>query len=287
MLRNFMLTLAYDGTDFHGWQLQPDLRTVQSCLEQAVRRLVRHQVTVIGCSRTDAGVHALGYVANFFTATPIPATGIQRGVGSRLPKDMSLIRAEEVPLTFHATRSAQSKLYRYRVHNTRGRPVETLSHRYTYHLWQPLAIDAMLAAADFLIGTHDFTSYASPGNDRETNVRTIHRIDIYRHGEEVRFDVEGDGFLYKQVRNMVGSLIEVGRGLWQPERVRDDLAACNRQQVGGPTAPARGLCLQWVRYDLPNLPEPSAELLEQARSAKSPIGMDAMIEDPACEEPEA
>ncbi len=282
-----MLTLAYDGGDFHGWQLQPELRTVQSCLEQAVRRLVRHQVSVIGCSRTDAGVHALGYVANFFTPTPIPSTGIQRGVGSRLPKDMTLIRAEEVPLTFHATRSAVSKLYRYRVHNVRGRPVETLSHRYTYHLWQPLNLDAMRAAAEHLIGTHDFTSFASPGNVRETNVRTIHRFDIQRHGEEVRFDVEGDGFLYKQVRNMVGSLIEVGRGLWQPERVKSDLDACDRQRVGGPTAPGRGLCLQWVRYDLPGLPEPGPELLERARNAQPPCGATLTPGESEIEEPEA
>src|SRR5438552_11389350 len=111
MMRNLMLTLAYDGADFHGWQHQPDLRTVQGCLEQGLRRVVRHQVYVIGCSRTDAGVHAAGYVANFYTTAPAPNVAIFRATGSRLPKDMTLIHLDEVPLTFHATRSAVSKLY--------------------------------------------------------------------------------------------------------------------------------------------------------------------------------
>jgi tRNA pseudouridine38-40 synthase len=271
MMRNLMLTLAYDGADFHGWQQQPGLRTVQGCLEQALRRVLRHQVLVIGCSRTDAGVHAAGYVANCFTTTPASNQAVFRATGSRLPKDMTLIHLDEVPLTFHATRCALSKLYRYRLHAAPGRPCEVLQQRCTYHVWTPLDEDAMREAAGHWIGTHDFTSFASVGNARESNVRTIRRLEIYRRGEELRLDIEGDGFLYKQVRNMVGTLIEIARGHWPPARAEEILHAKNRAQAG-PTAPARGLCLQWVRYDLPNLPPPPRELLARAAAARPPAG---------------
>ena len=271
MMRNLMLVLAYDGTDFHGWQFQPGLRTVQDCLEQALRRTLRHRVKVIGCSRTDAGVHATGYVANLFTTSTAPVQAVARSVGSRLPKDMTLIHLSEVPLTFHATHSAVSKLYRYRIHNARGRPCETFSQRQAYHCWEALDLDAMREAARCWVGRHDFTSFASAGNDRRSNVRTIHGIEIHRAGQELRIDVEGDGFLYKQVRNMVGTLCEIGRGHWEPARARSILEAGDRTQAG-PTAPARGLCLRWVRYDLPHLPPPSRELLEQARQARPPAG---------------
>jgi len=271
MMRNLMLTLAYDGADFHGWQQQPEIRTVQGCLEQALRRVVRHQVMVIGCSRTDAGVHAAGYVANFYATTPAPNEAVFRSVGSRLPKDMTLIHLAGAPLTFHATRSAVSKLYRYRLYAAQGRPCEVLQQRCTYHVWTPLDEDAMHEAAEHLIGMHDFTSFASVGNVRDSNIRTIHRLEIYRYGEELRFDIEGDGFLYKQVRNMVGTLIEIGRGHWPPSQAKEILDAKDRS-VAGPTAPARGLCLQWVRYDIPNLPPASPELLARAAAAKPPAG---------------
>jgi tRNA pseudouridine38-40 synthase len=271
MMRNLMLTLAYDGADFHGWQNQPDLRTVQGCLETALRRTLRHQVAVIGCSRTDAGVHALAYVANVWTTSPVSDWNIFRSIGSRLPKDMSLLKLETVPLTFHATRSAISKLYRYRIHNVIGRPVEQLSQRYVYHFWQPLDIDAMRQAAAYLVGRHDFTSFASAGNDRESNVRTVLRIDIAQQGPEIHFDVEGEGFLYKQVRNMIGTLVEVGRGHWTSQRIIEILAAKSRQ-AAGPTAPARGLCLHWLKYDLENLPAPSAEQLARAAQSEPPAG---------------
>jgi len=278
MLRNLKLLLAYDGTEFHGWQFQPDLRTVQGTLEQALRRVVRHQVNALGCSRTDAGVHAAGYVAGVYTTHPAPVEAICRSVGSRLPKDMTLIHVADVPLTFHATRSAISKLYRYRIHNHVGRPCEANTQHYVYHVWSDLDLDAMCAAARHWVGTHDFTSFAAAGNVRRHNVRTIRRIDVYRHGLEVRFDLEGQGFLYKQVRNMSGTLIDVGRGRFTPEQAREILQAQSRE-LAGPTAPPRGLTLQWVRYDLTALPEPSPELLERAREARPPAGTARADED--------
>ncbi len=253
VVRNLKLTLAYDGAAFHGWQKQPDLRTVQSTVEQAVRRVIRHQVHVVGASRTDAGVHAAGQVANFWSISSLPAQTLFHAIGARLPKDSTLIHLAEVPLAFHATRSAIAKLYRYRVFADRGRPVEELLHACTYHFWHPLDLSAMARAAETFVGTHDFSAMASRGNARSSNVRHVDRCDVYRVGREVRFDVVGNGFLYNMVRNMVGTLLEVGRGAWPPGRVAEILKSQDRRQAG-PTAPARGLCLRWVRYDLAAVP---------------------------------
>ncbi len=271
MMRNVKLVVAFDGTEFHGWQFQSEMRTVQGCLEQALRRVLRHQVVVVGCSRTDSGVHAAGHVCNFYTTNPAPIIGMFRSLGSRLPKDMTAVHMSEVPLTFHSTRSALSKLYRYRIHNAVGRPCEHFAQRYTYHFWQKLDIDVMREAAKCWVGTHDFSSFASSGNQRDSNVRTIKRFEVYRDGQEVRFDIEGDGFLYKQVRNMVGTLSEIGRGHWKVERASEILAAKDRT-AAGPTAAARGLCLQWLRYDIPNLPPPSESLRRRAEEAEPPAG---------------
>jgi tRNA pseudouridine38-40 synthase len=261
--RNIALWVAYDGSAFHGWQRQPDLRTVQEVLTQAARRVVRHQVELVGSGRTDAGVHATGQVAHMFTDCAIPPSRLRYAMGARLPKDLSIIHLRRVHPAFHATRSATSKLYRYRVHNARRRPVEHLTHPHVYHFWQPLDADAMLEAAVHLLGTRDFTSMATKGAERESMVRTVLRCDVERFGPEIRFSVEGRGFLYNQVRNMVGTLMEVGRGRWKPDDVVNILEARDRS-VAGPTAPARGLCLQWVHYP--------AELLRPPGGADDPGG---------------
>jgi len=253
MLRNIKLLVAYDGTDFHGWQRQPGLRTVQGSLEQAARRVVRHQVVMIGAGRTDAGVHAAGQVANFITRSDIPVPNLFRAIGGRLPKDITLVHACEVPLVFHATRSAVRKLYRYTIHASRGRPVARLRQRYVYHFWQPLDADRMREAAQAFVGVHDFAAMASRGEERETTVRTVYACEVYRHYDEVIIDVEGRGFLYNQVRNMADTLIEIGRGHWEVDCVPRILESRDRRNAG-PTAPARGLSLQWVAYDLNNLP---------------------------------
>jgi|CXWL01.1.fsa_nt_gi tRNA pseudouridine38-40 synthase len=271
MLRNLMLTIAYDGADFHGWQEQPNLRTVQEVLTTALRRALRHQIVLIGSSRTDAGVHAAGHVANVYTTNPMSCDNVYRSVGSRLPKDLTLIYVEEVPLTFHATRSAVAKLYRYRIHNTGSRPCEQQNQRFVYHFWHRLDLDRMREAAKAWIGTHDFTALASTGNVRENNIRTITAIQICRIGPEVQIDVEGEGFLYKQVRNMVGTLVEIGRGQREVGDARKIIKSRDRRQAG-PTAPARGLCLRWVRYDLPRLAKPSPQMLERAAAAEPPKG---------------
>ena len=247
MQRTFQLLIAYDGTEFHGWQGQPRLRTVQGVLEESARRVCRHDVDLIGSGRTDAGVHAAGQVASLVTTCSLEPRRLRHALGARLPQDVSIFALREVRSDFHATRSAVSKLYRYRVHNVPGRPVEHLTQRYTYHYWARIDIDSMREAARHLIGTQDFASMTARGGIREDMVRTVLRCDIERRHEEVRFHVEGTGFLYNQVRNMVGTLLDVGRGRWPAEYVREILDAKDRA-LAGPTVPAKGLCLQWVRY---------------------------------------
>ena len=247
MQRNIRLVIAYDGTEYHGWQAQHGLLTIQGLIEQATRRVVRHQVCVVGSGRTDARVHAAGQVAHLRTECRIPTFNLLRAIGTRLPKDISLIDARDVSPAFHARRSATSKLYRYRIHAAPSRPVSRTAQRYVYHFWNPLNLDRMQAAARHFVGTLDFSAMATKGCERETTVRTVLRCDLHRRLDEIRIDVEGKGFLYNQVRNMVGTLVEVGRGRWEPDHVKEILQSKDRSQAG-PTAPARGLCLQWVKY---------------------------------------
>lgn len=247
MERNIRLIVCYDGTEFHGWQRQRGVRTVQEVVEDALRRVLRHPVNTLASGRTDAGVHAAGQVVNVRTTSAVPASKLRPAIGSRLPKDVTIRAAADVSPEFHATRSAASKLYRYRIHNTRQRPVERMTQRYTNHFWKPLDVDRMREASRHFIGEMDFSAMASADCERATMVRRVLRCDVFRHLDEIRVDVEGTGFLYNQVRNMVGTLTEVGRGHWEPPRVADILASRDRSQAG-PTAPAKGLCLQWVRY---------------------------------------
>lgn len=287
MPRNVRLLLAYDGTEFHGWQRQPGQRTVQESLEQAARRVARHQVLINGAGRTDAGVHAQGQVANFETTCSIPCDKLGKAIGSRLPKDISIRHVREMPLSFRSSRDAVCKLYRYRIHNDPQRPVEELTHRYVYHFWHPLDLSRMRAAARLMVGERDFIAFASSGSARETTVRTVLGVQVYRHFQEVRVDVEGTGFLYNQVRNMVGTLIEIGRGHWAPEFVTEILESRDRS-LAGPTAPARGLCMQWVRYDLPTL-FAAAELVSSTEAApgvdQPEASLDEVVEPSGHEEP--
>jgi tRNA pseudouridine38-40 synthase len=240
--------VEYDGTEFAGFQVQPGSRTVQGELERVLSGLAGGtRIKVEGAGRTDAGVHAAGQVAGFVTESDLPADRLRHAIGSRLPKDVSILSVRDVHPQFHATQSAISKLYRYRIWNSRRRPVERLLQRYTHHIWEPLDVDRMRAGARHFLGQKDFAAMAARGNTTLTTVRTILRCDIERHFEEIRFNVEGTGFLYNQVRNMVGTLLNVGMGRWEPDRIAEILAGGDRAAAGA-TLPARGLCLQWVRY---------------------------------------
>lgn len=247
MQRKVMLVTAYDGTEFHGWQRQEGVRTVQEVLEKAARRSCQHQVDMVCSGRTDSGVHAAAHVVSFATSATVPATGLRHSIGSRLPKDLAILAALDVHPRFDARKSAISKLYRYRIHNARARPVERMTHRYTYHYWHKLDAGRMQEAARHFVGTHDFSAMAASGCQRETMVRTVLRCDVRRVGSEIQIDVEGTGFLYKQVRNMAGTLIFAGCGHFEPGDIPEILESKQRSR-GGDTAPARGLSLRWVRY---------------------------------------
>lgn len=265
-VRTLKLVIAYDGADFHGWQRQAGVRTVQEDLETVARRVLREPVHVIGASRTDAGVHALGQAAHVTTAATIPTRNVFRAISHRLPSDVTLVSVREAPIAFHAIRDARTKLYRYRIHQASRRPVVKFTQRYAWHVWWSLDLDQLRDAARRLCGTHDFASFASAGSPRQSTVRTVRRVDVSRRFDEIRIDVVGDGFLYNQVRNMVGTLIEVGRGHWAAARIDEILRARDRR-AAGPTAPPEGLCLRWIRYP--------ADAAIAARSAASRPSEDA------------
>jgi len=204
-------------------------------------------VDVVGSGRTDAGVHAAGQVAGIVTTCELPVHRLRYAIGSRLSDDLSILAAREVHPDFHATKSALSKLYRCRIHHAKTRPVVHRTQRYTYHCWKDLDLKRMRAAARHFVGQMDFSAMASKGRPRQSTIRTVLRCDVEQHLDEVHINVEGTGFLYNQVRNMVGTLIEVGRGRWEPDHVIDILQSRDRANAG-PTVPALGLCLQWVRY---------------------------------------
>lgn len=247
MERKLKLVLAYDGTAFHGWQRSAGVRTVQAEVEATLQRILRHPLHVDGASRTDAGVHARGQVATVVTTAEIPVHNLYRAIGHHLPDDVALVHIEEVPAAFHPSRDALDKLYTYRMHNRVLRPVATQAGSYGWHVWYALDLGRMRAGAEALVGKHDFAAFASQGSPRASTVRTIRRLEVQRRGDDVMIHVVGDGFLYNQVRNMVGTLYEVGRGHWPAERVGEILASGERRNAGI-TAPAHGLCLRWIRY---------------------------------------
>jgi len=245
--RNVRLVIAYDGAAYHGWQRQAeDLPTVQQRVEIAARDVLGHPVIVFGASRTDAGVHAAGQSANLYTPNlSIPLRGLRRAMNARLPRDIAVVSAVQAPDDFHASRSAVGKTYRYRIYVSPARPAG-LSGR-VYHYWRSLQVEPMRRAARRIVGTHDFRGFASSAEDRESTVRTIWRCEVAETGPEVHVTVRGDGFLYNMVRNIVGTLVEIGRGRWDPCRVDEVLSTRDRRRAG-PTAPPEGLTLVCVHY---------------------------------------
>jgi tRNA pseudouridine38-40 synthase len=244
-VRNIKLTIAYDGNKYHGWQIQPGRRTIQGELIEAISELLGWRVRVCGASRTDAGVSALGQIALIQIDSPIPADRLAKAISDRLPADITVCQAVEVPLGFDVIGAVKSKLYRYTIFTSRVPPVLQINH--CWHIPEKLDVLAMDAAAKMLVGTKDFKSFASGADRRENTVRTIFRCDVTRENDWLHIDVEGDSFLYNMVRNIVGTLVEVGRGRWKPEKVLEILQARDRT-AAGPLAPAAGLCLMRIEY---------------------------------------
>lgn len=250
-MRNIRLILAYDGTDFCGWQRQPDAPTIQSCLEGALHKLTGAPAEVCGSGRTDAGVHAAYQVANFLTASTIPCANFVKALNNLLPPTVRIKSADDVAATFHSRHDARRKTYRYRILMT---PVcSPFLSRFVYHYPHFLNRARMAQAAQLLEGEHDFSSFTVAEVQAEADTRSFVRM-IYRshllwrpRSSMLIFEVTGSGFLRYMVRNMVGTLIEVGRGKLSPADILTILAARDRTQAG-PTAPAQGLCLMNVAY---------------------------------------
>jgi tRNA pseudouridine38-40 synthase len=250
-MRNLKIVLAYDGADFSGWQVQPDAITIQGTLASAIGRVTGEKVLPQGSGRTDAGVHALAQVATFATESPIPAGNLVKALNDILPPSIRILEATESPLEFHARKSAHAKTYRYRIH--RGAICPPFLARYVWHHPYPLDQDAMHQAAGFVIGEHDFTSFAAVDSERGredeliSNLRRIFASTWEQSAEELIYTVRGSGFLHHMVRNLVGTFVQVGRNTLKPANMLEILTARSRSAAGA-TAPANGLYLVSVEY---------------------------------------
>jgi tRNA pseudouridine38-40 synthase len=243
--RNIKLTIHYDGSAYHGWQKQPDVPSVQEHIHNAIEKLCGKPARVVGASRTDAGVSAIGQVANIKIDTLIPTENFLKALNEKLPGDIAIVKAEDVPLKFHAIADAEKKLYRYTIYTEHPWPVLEIKH--CWHYPYNLNVDDMDKAAKMLIGKKDFKSLASASDTRQSSVRTITICDITSQGPRVYLDIEADGFLYNMVRNIVGTLVEIGRGRWTTDTMADIIEAKDRT-IAGPMAPAAGLCLIKIDY---------------------------------------
>ncbi len=243
--RNVVLTIEYDGTDFSGWQRQLRRPSVQAEIEQAIRVVTRQRADLIGAGRTDAGVHALGQVANFHTTSRIAADRIPGALNAHLPPTIRILASRDAPPDFHARYAATGRTYRYAVLNRRAPSAILRAH--TYHVPSPLEIGTMQEAMAALLGTHPFTAFRGVGSGERTTVCTVRRADVARGGDTVIFTFEADRFLRHMVRLIVGTLLQVGQGKLLVDSVSEILAAENNQQAG-PRAPAHGLFLVRVAY---------------------------------------
>jgi tRNA pseudouridine38-40 synthase len=254
-MHNIKLTIAYDGTDFHGWQIQPGRPTVQGAIVDVLQRITQEEVFLHGAGRTDAGVHALGQVGHFKTHAELSPAEFQRALNALLPPAIRIVSAEETGPDFHARWQAQAKTYRYRIY--RGRVVPPSEWRYVLHYPFPLDLDGMRQACALYVGTHDFASFAaSTGSEEDdqgrTTVREIFEAQLTEaeNGEELHFTVRGKSFLRYMVRKMVGTLLDVGRGKLRPADI-ERLYEIRDRSKSGPTVPPQGLWMVSVEYPEP------------------------------------
>jgi tRNA pseudouridine38-40 synthase len=244
-MRNIKLTISYDGTNYKGWQIQKNGRTIQEEVERAIIRVFGKKHRIHGASRTDAGVHAKAQVAHFKTPLTIPVKKIPVALNMALPEDVAVIHAEEVSPDFHSRFDPRSKHYRYCILNSRNR--DPFSERYSWRVPYKLDIPLMKKEAAVLAGRHDFRSFQARDKRERTSVRKIFYISIRGKKDFLTVDIEADGFLYNMVRNIVGTLVDIGRGYLAPGSMRKILKNRDRT-TAGPTAPARGLFLVDVKY---------------------------------------
>jgi tRNA pseudouridine38-40 synthase len=243
--RNIRLTLAFEGTAYHGWQIQDNSPTLQGLLSEAIARITGEKATLTGSGRTDAGTHARGLVANFFTGSRIAPGQLIRALNSILPRDIRVLSARQVPLDFHARRDAVSKVYRYQIYLGSVMPPHLMREHFHYPF--PIDISKMVKAARLFLGEHDFASFAKTNSSAPSTIRRIYRCELKKQGSRLLFTVEGNGFLHHMVRNMAGTLLEVGRGSISLDDFHGLFSKRDRR-LAGFTAPAHGLILLKVKY---------------------------------------
>ncbi len=244
-MRNLLVTMRYDGSSYHGWQVQKNAVTVQQVFQKALERLFCEKLDVKGCSRTDSGVHANMYCVSFKTKKNIPCKNIVAGLNTYLPKDIAVTDCTEAHPDFHARYSVRSKRYVYRVYNAEIR--DPFLKNYAFHYRYPLNAEYLNKESQAFVGTHDFSGFCSARSDVEDTVRTVYSFSVERKGDEVLFSVEADGFLYNMVRIMAGTLLFVNEGKIGSGELAGIIASKDRKKAGK-TAPAHGLYLDKVNY---------------------------------------
>jgi tRNA pseudouridine38-40 synthase len=243
--QNIRLTIAFDGTPYHGWQIQEDAPTIQGLVSAALTKITGEPVSLAGSGRTDSGTHARGLVASFFSGSSIPPSQLVRAANSLLPRDIRILAAKKVPADFHARKSAVSKTYRYQIFRGDILPPHLLKEY--FHFPYPIDISKMETAAHLFLGDHDFASYAKTSSLPENTIRRIFRCDLKQEGSKLHLTVKGNGFLHHMVRNMAGTLLDVGRGAISLESFHELFSKRDRT-LAGFTAPAHGLILLKVQY---------------------------------------
>ena len=244
-MKRVMLIVAYDGTEYHGWQVQPNARTIEGELNRCLSELLQEDIQVIGASRTDAGVHAKGNIAVFDTDARMPAEKISYALNQRLPKDIVIQKSCQVDADFQPRHCDTRKTYSYHIY--RGEFPMPLRTRYSYFTYVPLDVTKMREAAAFFLGEHDFISFCSANTQVESTVRTIEFLDVTEDDQELVITIRGNGFLYNMVRIIAGTLVDVGRGFLAVEDIPNILKACNRERAGQ-TLPACGLVLEKYEF---------------------------------------
>ena len=244
-MRNIKLTIEYDGTSYGGWQKQKNNRTIQQCIEEAIKLLTGEDVELIGSSRTDAGVHAKGMVANLITNSQIPADKFREAINTKLPDDIGIIKSEEVDRNFHSRYDSKGKTYCYTLVNRYEKVC--IGRNYVYQVRDELNYNLMKEAAKYFLGKHDFKAFKTNGSSVKTSVRTINGLELELKGDVIKIFVSADGFLYNMVRIIVGTLIEVGKGKIKPEDIESIIKNGDRSKAG-PCVPPNGLVLEKVFY---------------------------------------
>ncbi len=244
-MKNIKIIIEYDGTNYFGWQRQKNQRSIQECIEEALYKLTGENISLIGSSRTDSGVHARGFVANFKTNSTIPPEKFKDALNTKLPIDIVVKWSEEVHLDFHARYDCKGKTYKYTILNEEVR--SPLMRNYTYLVKDNLDIKSMEEACKYFIGKHDFEAFKSTGSSVKTSIRTISELYLVKNENLIEIYVSADGFLYNMVRIIVGTLIEVGRGKIAPEDIKDIIISKDRNKTGK-CVPAQGLVLEKVFY---------------------------------------